>query len=219
MVVIKDNLKDYFWRRLIKWYQSNAREYPWRKTSDPYHILLAEFMLQQTHVRAVSETYLKVVARFPRPELVAGCNVQEIKELLEPLGLFYRGDRIKRCCEIICKDYSGQVPNRRDELLNLLGVGEYIADAVLCYGYGEPTIPIDTNIIRVFGRFFGLESSKSRPRTDRELLQRIRDCYPQTASTRDVNLAVLDFASAVCTAKKPDCRRCIVRKGCIKLEK
>ncbi len=208
--------KRFFWNNLFDWYTLYSRNWlPWRTADNPFHILTAEFLLQQTHVRAVEEVYCRLLELYPGPEKMAAADVSELQYIMHPLGLNYRAERLKRCAEAICRDYEGKVPWCREQLISLPGVGEYIADAVLCYAFGEPTVPIDTNVIRLFTRYFGLISTKARPRTDKVLAEEIRVLYSGFEKTRDANLAVLDFAAAVCSARKPTCFSCPLSIRCI----
>lgn len=203
-----------FWNGIITWYFKHGRDYPWRKTADPFHILIAEFLLQQTHVRKVQEVYYEFISKYPTPKDLAEADLSEIESIIQPLGLKYRAERLKNCAEIICFKFNGAVPKCSELLKELPGVGSYICDAVLCYAFGFRTVPIDTNVIRVFCRYFGFRSDKPRPRTDSVLVEKIREMYKGFDSTRVPNLAVLDFAGIVCTAKKPKCQQCPISVGC-----
>lgn len=206
--------KDFFWKELLIWHETNNRnDLPWRCTNDAFHILIAEFLLQQTHMRTVGAVYHQILRVYPQPELMAEGNLADLEELVRPLGLHYRAQRLKQCSQVIGEIYNGEVPRNREELLALPGVGEYISDAVLCYAFGEPTVPIDTNVLRLFTRYFGFTSVKTRPRTDKTLVERIRSLYGNFQSTREANLAVLDFAAAVCRPK-PVCLECCLKAYC-----
>lgn len=204
---------EFFWHTLLKWHSTNYRDFPWRKTTDPFHILIAEFLLQQTDAHKVQNIYSKIITLYSTPKLLAAANLSDIQKLIIPLGLHYRAQRLKNCAEIICKDYKGIVPNDSKLLRKLPGVGPYISEAVLCYAYGLTCIPIDTNVIRVFGKYFDVVSNKTRPRTDISLAKRIREFFT-SQNTRPLNLAILDFAATICTAKKPKCNNCPIMIGC-----
>lgn len=203
-----------FWRRLIDWYNDNARNFPWRETSNPYYILIAEFLLQQTHVRKVQDVYEKFTFMYPKLQDLAEANQWEVDKIIKPIGLVYRAERLRRCAQMICRDFNGVVPMNAEDLKKLPGVGSYICDAVLCYAYGINTVPIDTNVIRVFSRYFNLKSQRMRPRTDPVLASIIKEMFAEFQNTRIPNLAVLDFAAVVCDAKKPRCTQCPVYLGC-----
>ncbi|WP_051275829.1 A/G-specific adenine glycosylase [Desulfovirgula thermocuniculi] len=205
-----------FWRGLLEWYHRNKRDFPWRRTTNPFHILTAEILLQQTNVRKVQEVYERLIGRYPTPQQMAEADLSELESIIGPLGLRYRAVRLKKCAEVICREFGGQVPNTYEQLRLLPGVGPYIADAVLCYAFGLATVPIDTNVVRLFCRYFGLRSEKSRPRNDPALAESIRRLFIFDGfdGTRTANLAVLDFAGTVCTAGRPGCGQCPISSGC-----
>lgn len=212
------NADNQFWEGILKWYAENARDYPWRRTSNPYYVLMAEFLLQQTHVRKMQDVYDKLLAEYPSPQDLAQADISEVEQIIKPIGLKYRAGRLKKCAEIICQEFSGRVPDAPEKLRKLPGVGSYICDAVLCYAFGFTTVPIDTNVIRLFCRYFGYKSDRSRPRTDKKLSEAIRQKFNLFSSTRDPNLAVLDFAGLICTAKGPLCQECCLKYKCRMLE-
>lgn len=205
-----------FWDGLLSWHMKNRRDFPWRTADNPFHVLIAEILLQQTHVRKVQDVYERLVSRFVAPRQLAEADLRDIKSIISPLGLRYRAERLKKCAEIISDEFDGQVPDTYEQLVLLPGVGPYIADAVLCYAFVRATVPIDTNVIRLFCRYFGFKSEKSRPRTDSVLAENIRKLY-RFENTRAANLAVLDFAGTVCTASRPACKQCPILNGCAAL--
>jgi A/G-specific adenine glycosylase len=206
-------MKKYFWKNILNWYYNNKREFLWRKTDNSFFVLIAEILLQQTNVRKVEPVYNKIISSYKTPSELADSDLNELKRVIKPLGLLYRAERLIKISEIIKGKYNGEVPSSKPELKNLPGIGDYIADAVLCYGFNKNTVPIDTNVIRLFSRFFGLKSSYSRSRNDKELLEKIRSLY-EFNNFRDPNFAVLDFAAEVCSAKKPKCSECILKNKC-----
>lgn len=215
--VLGNNLYDknkFFWESLLSWFSINGRVFPWRKTNDPYRILIAEILLQQTNVRKVVGVYIEFIKKWPSIEALLTAELLEVEKIIEPIGLKTRSKRIIKCAEKITCHFNGDIPQNREDLLSLPGVGDYTADAVLCYAWGKPTVPVDTNVIRVFKRFFGLESKASRPRNDKKLKKRIEGffCFKET---RRANLAVLDFGGTVCLSVKPLCNECPLLKFCL----
>lgn len=214
-MVINMTENSFFWKELLAWYSENGRhDFPWRNTTDPYRILLAEFLLQQTHVRKVEEVYDRMLREYGDIRELANANMETVEAIIAPIGLKYRAARLIRTAEIICSEHHGQVPNNYIELRKLPGVGDYIANAVLCYAFDQPVVPIDTNVIRLFTRYFGYTSTKTRPRMDRELAQKIRSHFEGMERTREANLAVLDLAGAICTARKPHSTECPLSRYC-----
>jgi len=212
---------EYFWDNILEWYKENKREFPWRNTENPFYILIAEFLLQQTNARKVENIYLKLISKYPKPVNLAEAEVEEVKNIIKPLGLIYRAERMIKSAEKISSKHEGNVPKKLDELKNIFGVGNYIAEAVRCYGFQEKTAPIDTNVIRLFTRFFGINSDKKRPRTDSKLKEKIKNLYRynDSFSIKNKNLAVLDFAAEICSAYDPCCDLCTLSCKCSKYKK
>ncbi len=205
-----------FWNELLKWYIKNGRHHlPWRNTKDTYQILMAEYLLQQTHVRKVEEVYVELLHYYPGVKELAEAEIGKVEKIIAPIGLKYRANRVINSAKIICNQHNGKVPNDYNKLRNLPGVGDYIANAVLCYAFDRPVVPIDTNVIRLFTRYFGYTSTNPRPRMDKELAVKIRAHFGGMISTRTANLAVLDFAGLICTARNPLSVECPLSGYCI----
>lgn len=206
-------MKSYFWKNILNWYYHNKREFSWRKTDNIFFILIAEILLQQTNVRKVEPVYNFIINKYKTPQELRNANLNDLKEIIKPLGLLYRAERLIKISELITDEYNEKIPSAKSELKKLPGIGDYIADAVLCYGFNENTVPIDTNVIRLFSRFFGLKSSYSRSRNDKKLLEKIKDFYDFN-EYKVPNFAVLDFAAEICSAKKPKCSECLLNNKC-----
>ncbi|WP_161601550.1 hypothetical protein [Paenibacillus luteus] len=209
------NSNYFFWSTLLRWFNYNCREFPWRISKNPFHVLIAEYLLQQTHVRKVESVYWRLIELYPTPENLSAAVSADIKKIIAPLGLSYRADRLHAAGIHIYENFNGIVPSEYSELISMRGIGDYIANAVLCYGFGQNTIPIDTNVIRLFTRYFNLSSHCSRPRTDKRLVADIRDKFPRYANYKNYNLAILDFAGLVCVANNPQCNVCPMAANCL----
>jgi len=206
----------FFWTELLIWYDQNGRNhFPWRNTKDPYHVLIAEFLLQQTHVRKVEEVYSQLLLNYPNLSKLAVANISSLEAIIAPVGLKYRASRLIRTAQMICSQHNGVVPNDYKKLMQLPGIGDYIANAILCYAFDQPVVPIDTNVIRLFSRYFGYTSKNTRPRMDKELAIKIREHFKGMQNTKAANLAVLDFAGLVCTAKNPKSKECPLHQNCL----
>jgi A/G-specific adenine glycosylase len=204
-----------FTERLLIWFRSNARKFPWRETRDPYRIMVAEMMLQKTTSRQAEEIFSVFLGRFPSVEDLAKAPLSNIEETIRPLGLGHvRATRLKKLAKEIVGKHGGRMPRDRKTLLSLPGVGEYIANAVLCLAYDEDLPLLDTNQLRVFDRVFGIRSSKKRARTDSVMWRLAEDIIPKGRG-REFGLAVLDFASLVCRAKNPKCAVCPMNEFCL----
>lgn len=206
--------KEEFVSKLLMWHDENRSDFPWRRTSDPYTILVSELLLRKTTRKQVKQIHAQFFSKFPDFKALYKSNIEEIRNSIKSLGMeFIRSIALKKIAEIVVQKYGGQIPNKREEILKLPHVGPYIANAVMCFAYGMDYPLLDTNIIRVITRIFSLKSPKKRPRDDPRMWKIVSMLMPQ-GKARDLNLAMLDFAASVCLPKKPKCSSCQLRNIC-----
>ncbi|MDI3540738.1 MAG: A/G-specific adenine glycosylase [Thermosediminibacterales bacterium] len=213
--------KKTFREAVLNWYKNNKRDFPWRNTSDPYKIWISEILLQQTNADKAVDPYLKITKNYPTVFDLVDASIEELKCIFSKIGLFYRAERIKTVAADICRNYDGDFPKAKNELLKLKGIGSYTASAIMCFAYNFPCAVVDTNFIRIIERVFGVKSSKCRPRND-QLIWEFADSLVDTENPKDYNYAVLDFASLICRARNPRCSICEIQKICelkIKMDK
>jgi A/G-specific adenine glycosylase len=204
----------FFAQQLLKWFSKNRRRFPWRETSDPYKILIAEVFLRKTDARKVLGVYEHFILRYPGFEALVNAKDGQLEDALRPLGLYRRrAKELKDLAQIVTTKYSGEVPHSRRELLGLPGVGDYIANAVLCFAFEKAVSLLDTNVIRVVARAFSFKSEKRRARDDPAMWQMVHRIMPKNRA-RDFNLAILDLAAKVCLPRKPNCLVCPVNLIC-----
>ena len=206
--------EEYFWKKIMSWYRKNKRNFSWRETQNPYYVFIAEVLLQQTNAEKVEPAYIKIVKKYPTIKGLAGAELKELKDIIRPLGLIYRAKNMIKCTQIIEEDYDGEVPENKEQLKSLPGVGDYITDAILCYSFDQDTIPIDTNFLRLFSRFDNLKSSYSNKKDEKNLISEIKKYYKTVRNYRDHNFAVLDFSSQVCKSRNPNCPKCCLKNKC-----
>jgi len=200
--------------RIIGWFQDHGRDYPWRRSREPYRILMAEVMLQRTKSDQVAPLYEKFLWKFPDPASLASAPPEEIQNFLEPLGLKWRARKVVDLGTALVKNFGGVVPGTREELITLPGVGEYAADAVLCYSHGKDLVPVDANVCRVLGRVFGLVA-RGEARRSAVYVQKAKDLPVSKGTTREFNWGLIDFAATICTPRRPMCPACPVNDICI----
>ena len=143
-----------FQRTILDHYRRCGRDLPWRTTTDAYHILVSEFMLQQTQVDRVLPKYQEFIGRFPDPAALARAPLQQVLAAWSGLGYNRRAQALKKCAEAIMKHCGGRVPDSQDALEQLPGIGPYTARAVCVFAYNQPRIVIETNIRAVYIHFF-----------------------------------------------------------------
>lgn len=144
-----------FRRRLLAWYRRAARDLPWRRTRDPYAVVVSEFMLQQTQVSRVLEYWPRFLARYPTVERLARARPAAVREAWDGLGYYRRAANLHRLAQVVVKEHDGRLPSDVGALRELPGVGHYTAGAVACFAYEHPAATVDTNVARVLARVFG----------------------------------------------------------------
>lgn len=203
-----------FIQELSEWYRQHQRQLPFRGAKDPYKIWVSEVLLQQTQVSRGVKYYERFVVRFPSVRDLAAASWEEFLPYFEGLGYYSRGRNMLKAARIITEQYGGEFPATREALEALPGVGGYTADAILSFAFGQPTVPLDTNLKRVLGRvFLGTASLDEKSAEAQALLEALVRGY-QVASSATINQAMMDFGSAVCFATKPLCMFCPLQPRC-----
>jgi A/G-specific adenine glycosylase len=210
-VLPDQRLKKRFQQRLLKWYAANGRDLPWRNTSDPYHILVSEVMLQQTQVDRVIPKYHEFLDRYPSFEDLAEAPLQDVKKTWYPLGYNIRPERLHGiACETV-ERYGGTLPSGHDELLSFKGIGRYTAGAIRSFAFNQDAPILDTNVIRVLHRVF---IAKGDPNAQKNRLWELSEALIPPGKGYDFNQALMDFGATCCTARNPDCGRCPMQPIC-----
>jgi A/G-specific adenine glycosylase len=201
--------------KLLVWWRRNKRDFLWRRTCDPYKILIAELMLRKTTAKQVEEVYRKFfLSRYQDPGALANASETELEDLIRPLGMEHkRAVLLKAVGKELASKHNGTVPVSRESLLELPGVGPYIANAVLCLAYGQDLPMVDTNAVRVFRRLYDFHSLSPRLRDDASFWALVSDHIPRGRG-RDFNLAVIDHAHNICTVVQPRCQLCPINSLC-----
>jgi A/G-specific adenine glycosylase len=211
---LKKSAVAWFRSRVQDWAASNLRDFPWRHTKESYNIFVAEFLLQQTDAPRVVPVYEGVIEMYPNIETMKNASVIALGSLLRPLGFHFRAKRLLEAVKVIDVKYQGIIPDSEKDLLILPGVGLYVARSICANAFGQPLAVVDTNIIRIYQRFFGLISNRARPRND----PLFWDIAQQVAPRKNVglwNLSLIDFGALVCTARNPKCENCPVAARCV----
>ncbi len=202
-----------FRRRLLGWYDRNGRVLPWRETSDPYHILVSEIMLQQTQVDRVLPKYREWLAKFPSFEALASASEQEVTRTWYPLGYNIRPRRLQAIAREAVENYGGQLPADESTLLSFKGIGAYTAGAIRSFAFRERAAILDTNVARVLLRVF-IGRGQPRAHATRKHLWAISGTLVPKRRAFDFNQALMDFGAVVCTARKPKCLMCPMAPAC-----
>lgn len=201
--------------RLLRWYDENARELPWRGArASAWSVLVSEFMLQQTPVARALPVHEQWLERWPTPAALAAEPAGEAVRLWGRLGYPRRALRLHAAAVAITEQHGGEVPESYDALLALPGIGDYTAAAIASFAFGQRHVVLDTNVRRVHARWLrGEEFPASNPtRAERDLATTVLPQDPATAATWSV--AVMELGALICTASQPRCARCPLSGDC-----
>jgi A/G-specific adenine glycosylase len=211
LVSVETGLRRRFQSRLLKWYRRYARDLPWRKTSDPYKILVSEVMLQQTQVERVIPKYHEFLERYPSFSVLAEATPEEVRKTWYPLGYNIRPHRLHSiACETMAR-YGGTLPKDPDELLSFKGIGRYTAGAIRSFAFNEDAPILDTNVMRVLYRVF---IGGGDPKLYKTQLWRLSEALIPKGKGYDFNQALMDFGATVCNARDPYCLLCPMKDIC-----
>ncbi|MFZ0734100.1 MAG: A/G-specific adenine glycosylase [Candidatus Sulfotelmatobacter sp.] len=192
-----------FRRRLLAWYDANARELPWREDRDPYRVWLSEIMLQQTRVAAVIEHYREFLRRFPTVEKLAAAREASVLAAWSGLGYYRRARMLHAAAKVIARERSGKFPETAKEWQDLPGIGRYTAAAIASIAFEEPVAVVDGNVERVLQRVSG-------ERLGGEKLWSAAGNLLDGARAGDFNQAMMELGATVCTPRAPQCLMCPV---------
>jgi A/G-specific adenine glycosylase len=202
-----------FRRKLLDWYDRNGRALPWRDTSDPYHILVSEIMLQQTQVDRVLPKYHEWLEKYPSLEALAEAPETDVAETWYPLGYNIRPRRLQAIAREAVARYGGKLPADEATLLSFKGIGAYTAGAIRSFAFRERAAILDTNVARVLFRVFIGRGTPRAHATTKNLWAISASLVPRRRAF-DFNQALMDFGAMLCTARKPKCLICPMASLC-----
>lgn len=198
---------------LLRWYDANRRDLPWRETRDPYAIWISEAMLQQTRVETVIPYWHRFLERFPDVDALATADLDDVYAVWTGLGYYSRARNLKHAAQTIVADHGGALPDTAEGLQSLKGIGRYTAGAVASIAFEREAPLVDGNVIRVFARLRGIrEDSAAKPVVDR--MWTIAGELVKGERPGDLNQALMELGATVCTPRNPHCLACPVREAC-----
>lgn len=198
---------------LLDWYRANARDLPWRRTRDPYRILVSEVMLQQTQVDRVIPKYHAFLEAFPTAHDLAATPTSEVIRLWSGLGYNRRAVNLQRAAAAVVDQHGGQFPDTVDELKALPGIGPYTAGAIACFAFEQDVGFMDTNIRRLLHRLLVGPEVPEEQRTARQM-QSLADAVVPDGHGWEWGQALIEFGALQCTARKPYCLTCPLQRHC-----
>ena len=199
--------------QLIKWYQLNKRDLPWRKTSNPYHIWLSEIILQQTKVDQGMPYYLKFIDNFPNIFDLANATEQKVLSLWQGLGYYSRARNLHFTAKYIANDLNGKFPNSYDEIIKLKGVGKYTAAAISSFAFNEKKAVVDGNVFRVLSRYFGISDPIDNTHGQKKFNVLANNLIP-LKKVDIYNQAIMEFGALHCKPRNPKCNFCPLNSKC-----
>ena len=202
-----------FSQALVDWFSAHGRDYPWRRTTDPWAILVSEIMLQQTTIATVLGRYEAWLAQFPTPAALAAADEQTALRSWEGLGYYRRVRALRAAAIAICEKHGGIFPADEAAIRALPGIGDYTVGALLSFAYNRPAPLVDANVSRVFARVFNdstaIDSPAGRKRHWQLAAQLVHPTNP-----RAYNSALMELGQTICTTGTPTCLLCPVRPYC-----
>lgn len=204
-----------FSRRLRAWFRRHGRDLPWRRTRDPYRILISELMLQQTQVSRVVDFYAQFLERFPSLHALAAAPREHVVGAWEGLGYYARARNLHTLAVRVTRDGDGVLPREPAALRELPGIGAYTAGAVASFAFERRAELVDTNVARVLARVFAPRRNPKRARDLSQLWRIAASVLPRRGDTAWThNQALMELGALVCTARVRHCTRCPVQRLC-----
>jgi len=206
-----------FVNKVICWYQMNARQLPWRERKDPYGVLVSEVMLQQTQVNTVIPYYLRFMEALPQLKDLAFAPQEKLHSLWQGLGYYSRVERLQQFAIAVLEQYDGIIPNTKEKLIQLPGIGPYTCGAVLSFCFNVKIPAIDGNVKRVLARLWNDSSDITKTTTSKKFIQQLEKILPD--NIYPFNQGMIELGALICKPKNPLCQECPVKVYCQAYEK
>ena len=198
---------------LQRWFAVHGRDLPWRRSRDPYAILVSEFMLQQTQVATVLPYYNSWLARFPDLDALAQADESEVLHAWQGLGYYARARNLQATARFVTQNLAGKFPDSPEQLARLPGIGRYTAGALASFAFDRPAPAVDANIARVLARLTNWQDPIDTAVGQAHLWRTAQALLPEKGA-RDHNAALMDLGATICLPRQPRCGECPVRKHC-----
>lgn len=200
-------------RKLLKWFDENQRDLPWRKKRTPYRIWISEIMLQQTQVATVIDYFNRFVKQYPSVRKLAAAEQADVLKLWEGLGYYRRARQLHAAAQQVVERFGGQFPTKFDDVLSLPGIGRYTAGAILSIALDQPQPILEGNTIRVFARLMEM-TTDPRSTQNQKLLWEFSESLIPRKRCGDFNQSLMELGSEICHPKKPKCLICPINNLC-----
>ncbi|MDR0851683.1 MAG: A/G-specific adenine glycosylase [Clostridiales Family XIII bacterium] len=206
-------------KRLLSWYAAHARDLPWRRDRDPYHVWISEIMLQQTRVDTVIPYYERFLIALPTMQALAAADEDELLKLWEGLGYYSRARNLQKAAKMIMDVFDGDFPPAYDEMRRLPGIGSYTSGAIASICFDLPTPAVDGNVLRVLSRLLATAGNVDAPETKKQINDMLADVYislPSQSNLRGAfTQALMELGAMICIPNgEPSCGVCPVKDFC-----
>ena len=200
--------------KLIKWYEINKRDLPWRESVDPYIIWISEIILQQTRVVQGMDYFLRFTRRFPNVVSLAKAEEEEVLKYWQGLGYYSRARNLHAAAKDIMNRFQGEFPTRYEDVLSLKGIGEYTAAAIVSFAWNKPYAVVDGNVYRVLARLFALNAPVDTG-AGKKLFSELATLLLNKKYPGIHNQAIMELGALQCVPQSPVCEECPLTSKCI----
>lgn len=207
-----------FSSEIVRWYNINKRDLPWRNTQNPYFIWLSEIILQQTRVAQGMSYYIKFVSTFPTIQKLAKASEDEVLKLWQGLGYYSRARNLHFTAKEITQKYKGKFPQDFVEIKKLKGIGDYTAAAIASFAFDKPHAVVDGNVYRVLARVFDIKTAIDSSQGKKEFAALAEELLDKKKPALH-NQAIMEFGAVQCVPQNPDCNSCCLNSICIAKQK
>ncbi|PHV69853.1 A/G-specific adenine glycosylase [Sporanaerobium hydrogeniformans] len=208
---IKMDKKSYA-HKLLRWFDTNKRQMPWRETRDPYAIWVSEVMLQQTQVNTVIPYYIRFMERFPNPKALAEASLEEVHHYWQGLGYYRRAENLQKGAQLVSEKWGGQMPKEPKEIREIPGIGPYTLGAICSIAYGIPLPAVDGNVMRILARQFCISDDIGVAKNRKIFEDKVMELMPEDPNR--FNQALMELGAVICTPQNPECTICPVASLC-----
>lgn len=200
-------------KELIKWYNENKRDLPWRKTNNPYNIWISEIMLQQTTVEAVIPYYIRFMNRFPNIKTLANSSLEEVYKHWEGLGYYRRAKHIHETAIIIHKQYNDEFPENYNDIISLKGIGNYTAGAISSIAFLKEKAAVDGNVLRIISRTHYIADNIAEKKIQKKITEIVEELI-KGYNPSSFNQGLMDLGATICRPINPKCNICPIKQDC-----
>ncbi len=202
-----------FRRDLMRWFRANGRDLPWRRTRDPYAVLVSEIMLQQTQVATVLPFYHRWLRRFPTFAALSNASLDDVLHAWQGLGYYRRARNLHAAAQVVCEQFGGNFPRDIDAMRSLPGIGKYTAHAIATFAFGAAVPLVEANTARLMARLHDMRLPIDSANGNAALWNAAASLVPKHEAHHH-NSALMDFGALICNARTPSCITCPVKTHC-----